>query len=63
MCFPAGDYEVSVMFNEEHISESPFLVSVNAATDKSLTQGQRGDGMNWQFLKTISILHGIYLSV
>ncbi|XP_056102359.1 filamin-A isoform X1 [Rhinichthys klamathensis goyatoka] len=37
-----GDYEVSVMFNEEHISESPFLVSVSAATDKSLTQGQKG---------------------
>ncbi|XP_067228456.1 filamin-B isoform X2 [Chanodichthys erythropterus] len=35
-----GDYEVSVMFNEEHISESPFLVSVSGATDNSLTQGQ-----------------------
>jgi len=46
MCSPAGDYEVSVMFNEEHISESPFLVSVSAATDKSLTQGQRAYGMN-----------------
>ncbi|XDV45848.1 hypothetical protein PO909_013870 [Leuciscus waleckii] len=41
-----GDYEVSVMFNEEHISESPFLVSVSAVTDKSLTQGQRGDDHN-----------------
>ncbi|XP_016320434.1 filamin-A [Sinocyclocheilus anshuiensis] len=35
-----GDYEVSVMFDEEHVSQSPFYVSVSAATDKSLTQGQ-----------------------
>lgn len=34
------------MFNEEHISESPFLVSVSGATDNSLTQGQSGSGMN-----------------
>uniref|UniRef100_A0A9J7XGK7 Filamin B, beta (actin binding protein 278) n=1 Tax=Cyprinus carpio carpio TaxID=630221 RepID=A0A9J7XGK7_CYPCA len=37
-----GDYEVSVMFDEEHVSQSPFYVSVSAATDKSLTQGQNG---------------------
>ncbi|XP_048033232.1 filamin-B isoform X2 [Megalobrama amblycephala] len=41
-----GDYEVSVMFNEEHISESPFLVSVSGATDNSLTQGQSGSDHN-----------------
>ncbi|XP_043080224.1 filamin-A [Puntigrus tetrazona] len=35
-----GDYELSVMFDEEHVSQSPFYVSVSAATDENLTQGQ-----------------------
>ncbi|XP_058619192.1 filamin-A isoform X2 [Onychostoma macrolepis] len=35
-----GDYEVSVMFDEEHVSQSPFYVTVSAGTDKSLSQGQ-----------------------
>ncbi|XP_059383627.1 filamin-B isoform X3 [Carassius carassius] len=41
-----GDYEVSVMFDEEHVSQSPFYVSVSAATDKSLTQGQNGSAID-----------------
>nr|XP_021330210.1 filamin-A isoform X3 [Danio rerio] len=32
-----GDYEVSVMFNEDHVSQSPFLVSVIAATDTAVS--------------------------
>ncbi|XP_050952646.1 filamin-B isoform X3 [Labeo rohita] len=41
-----GDYEVSVMFDEEHVSQSPFYVSVSAATDKSLTQGQNSSAID-----------------
>ncbi|TRZ01404.1 hypothetical protein DNTS_018426 [Danionella cerebrum] len=37
-----GDYEVSVMFNEDHVSESPFRVTVSAAAEDALTQGQCG---------------------
>ena len=29
----AGDYEVSVKFNDEHIPESPYLVPVSAPAD------------------------------
>lgn len=46
ICCLAGDYEVSVMFDEEHVSQSPFYVSVSAGTDKSLAQGQNYSGMN-----------------
>ncbi|KAK2885697.1 hypothetical protein Q8A67_016534 [Cirrhinus molitorella] len=35
-----GDYEVSVMFDEEHVSQSPFYVSVSAATDKIIDHNQ-----------------------
>uniref|UniRef100_A0AAR2LW12 Calponin-homology (CH) domain-containing protein n=1 Tax=Pygocentrus nattereri TaxID=42514 RepID=A0AAR2LW12_PYGNA len=30
-----GNYQVSILFNEQHISASPFLVSVNALTENS----------------------------
>ncbi len=48
VCCLAGDYEVSVMFDDEHVSQSPFYVSVSAGPDKSLAQGQNCSGMNYQ---------------
>lgn len=30
---PAGNYEVSIKFNDEHIPESPYLVPVIAPSD------------------------------
>ncbi|NWR56073.1 FLNC protein, partial [Bucorvus abyssinicus] len=32
-CPPAGDYEVSIKFNEEHIPDSPFVVPVASHSD------------------------------
>lgn len=32
MCF-AGDYEVSIKFNDEHIPDSPFVVPVASPSD------------------------------
>ena len=33
LCVPPGDYEVSIKFNEEHIPESPFVVTAAAPCD------------------------------
>ena len=30
---PAGDYEVSIRFNDEHIPDSPFVVPVASPSD------------------------------
>lgn len=33
ICSPAGDYEVSIRFNDEHIPDSPFIVPVASPSD------------------------------